>query len=150
MFTYFCCRWIFRIIFTSISLFYCTFKISKNDKWCFWLNWFWLNCDILISSEGIITLQKSLFSHAFLCHSSLFCFLFFVLFFGSFFVLKERSQLKQKKSPLFFMLFLLIMLVTFLLQDNVMFFCLESLKENNLFFTIWFMFWDITRIFFLL
>ena len=150
MFAYFCCRWIFRIIFTSISLFYCTFKISKNDKWCFWLNWFWLNCDILISSEGIITLQKSLFSNAFLCHSSLFCFLFFVLFFGSFFVLKERSQLKQKKSPLFFMLFLLIMLVTFLLQDNVMFFCLESLKENNLFFTIWFMFWDITRIFFLL
>ena len=33
--TYFCCRWIFRIVFTSISLFYYTLKICMNNKWCF-------------------------------------------------------------------------------------------------------------------
>ena len=30
------------------------------------------NSNILVSSEGIIILQKSLFSHTFLCDSSLF------------------------------------------------------------------------------
>ena len=35
MLTYFCCGLIFRIIFTSISLFNETFKICKNNKW--WL-----------------------------------------------------------------------------------------------------------------
>ena len=32
---YFCCRWIFRIIFIPINLFYYTFKICINNKWCF-------------------------------------------------------------------------------------------------------------------
>ena len=35
MFTYFWCKWIFRIIFTSINLFYSTLKISINNKCCF-------------------------------------------------------------------------------------------------------------------
>ena len=35
MFTYFWCRWIFRIIFTSINLFYYTLKICINNKRCF-------------------------------------------------------------------------------------------------------------------
>ena len=34
MFTFFCCRQIFRIIFTSINLFYHIFKICINHKWC--------------------------------------------------------------------------------------------------------------------
>ena len=33
--------------------------------------WYWLNSDILVFSEGIIILQKSLFLHTFLCDSSL-------------------------------------------------------------------------------
>ena len=43
----------------------------------------WLNSNILVSSEGLITLQKSLFSHTVLCYSSLF------------FFLKEWKQFKQ-------------------------------------------------------
>ena len=33
---------------------------------------YWFNSNILVSSEGIITLQKSLVLHYFLCNSSLF------------------------------------------------------------------------------
>ena len=32
MFVYFCCRWIFRIIFTSINFLYYTFKICISKK----------------------------------------------------------------------------------------------------------------------
>ena len=35
MFACFCCRWIFRIIFTSSNLFYYTLKICTNNKWYF-------------------------------------------------------------------------------------------------------------------
>ena len=31
---YFCCKWIFRIIFASINLYY-SLKICLNNKWCF-------------------------------------------------------------------------------------------------------------------
>ena len=74
MFAYICCRWNFRILFTSISLFYCTFKIWINKKQYFISNfWCWLNSNNLVSSEAIITLQKSLFLHTFLWDSSFFC-----------------------------------------------------------------------------
>ena len=43
----------------------------------------WLNSNILVSAEGIIMLQKVLFSHTLLCDSSLF------------FDLKEWRQYKQ-------------------------------------------------------
>ena len=35
MFAYFCCRWVFRIIFPSINFFYSTLKICINNEWCF-------------------------------------------------------------------------------------------------------------------
>ena len=34
--------------------------------------WYWLNSNILVSSEGMFLLQKSLFSNVFLCNSSFF------------------------------------------------------------------------------
>ena len=49
--------------------------------------WYWLNCNISVSSKGMIVLQKSLFSRTFLRESSLF------------FVLKEWRQFRQKESP---------------------------------------------------
>ena len=74
-----------------------------------------------MSSEGIITLQKYLFSYTSLCHSSLL------------FLLKKWRQFKHKNHDYFFMLLLLIMLITFLLQDNVIFLHLKSLKEELVF-----------------
>ena len=82
MFAYFCYRWIFRIIFTSINLFYYTFKISTNNKWYYIRFLILINSNILVPLQRIITLQKSLFSHTFLCDSSLL------------FVLKEWRQSK--------------------------------------------------------
>ena len=35
--------------------------------------WYWLDYNVLLYSEGIIILQKSLFSHTFLWDSSFFC-----------------------------------------------------------------------------
>ena len=61
MFTNFGCEWIFRIIFTSINIFYKTTDF-----------WYWLSSNVLVSSEGIATIQKSLLSHTFLWDS---CFL---------------------------------------------------------------------------
>ena len=66
MFNYFCCKWFYRIIFTSISLFYQRFKICINNEWCF--------IGFLVSLEDITILQKSSFSHTFLRDSSLFMF----------------------------------------------------------------------------
>ena len=59
---------------------------------------------ILVSLEGITTLQKSLFSRTFLWDSRLFS------------VEKEWRQFRQQKPPWFLMLFLLIMQVIFELQ----------------------------------
>ena len=41
-----------------------TLKICINNEWCFWYG---LNSNILVSLEGIIMLQKSLFSLTLLC-----------------------------------------------------------------------------------
>ena len=49
--------------------------------------WYRINSNIFVSSEGITTLQKSLFSHSFLCNSSLF------------FVLKLSMFLRSKRAP---------------------------------------------------
>ena len=45
MFTYFCCGYIFRIIFTSIHVFYQIFKIYINNKW--WLISFLVNVSFI-------------------------------------------------------------------------------------------------------
>ena len=74
MFAYFFCRWIFWIVFTSINLFYYTLKIYINNNWCFVSFWYWLNSNILVSSGGIMMLQKSLFSHTSLSDLSVFSF----------------------------------------------------------------------------
>ena len=52
--------------------------------------WYWLNSNVLVSPEGIITLHKSLFPQTFWCDSILS------------FVLKEWREFKQQKSSLFF------------------------------------------------
>ena len=85
MFMYFCGRWFFRIISTSIYFFNQRFKICINNRWDDVLSDFqyWLNINVLVSSEGITTLQKSLFSHIFFWDSSLF------------FVLTEWRQFKE-------------------------------------------------------
>ena len=55
----FCCRWIFRIIFTSITFFYYRFKSCINNKWCFIRSLILIKfLYILVPSEGIITLYK--------------------------------------------------------------------------------------------
>ena len=70
-----------------------------------------------MSSEGIVTLQKSLFSHTLLCAASLFFFL---------------KEWRQSNSPKY--LFLLIMVIVFLGQDNaVVFLHLKSLKGWRVF-----------------
>ena len=35
MFTYFCCEWVFNIIFTHSNIFWLTFKTCINNKWHF-------------------------------------------------------------------------------------------------------------------
>ena len=55
IFAYSCCRWIFRIIFTSIRLFYYAFKICTNNKWCF-IRFLTLNSVLVFSSAIIINL----------------------------------------------------------------------------------------------
>ena len=71
----------------------------------------------LISSEGMTTLQKSLFSHTYLCDSS--------LFFWS----KRMKTIQTIKTAIIFLLFLIIKLIIFLLKNNVILLHLESLKK---------------------
>ena len=66
MFTYFCCRWTFRIIFTSIKNLHFTLKTCINDEWCF--------IRILILIKCIIMRHNSLFFMVF--HPIQVCFLF--------------------------------------------------------------------------
>ena len=63
MFAYFCCRRIFRIIFTSINLFYYTFKIWINNIWCFISFCYWFNSNILISSKRHFNVTKKIIFH---------------------------------------------------------------------------------------
>ena len=70
IFAYFCCRRIFRIIFTFINLFDYKCKICINKNVDLLDFWYWLNSNILMSSEGIISLQKCFFLRSFLCNSS--------------------------------------------------------------------------------
>ena len=74
MFACFCCRWIFRILLhpSTFSIIHSRSEQIINGVLSDF--WYWLNSNILVSSEGIITLQKFLFSHTFLCDSSLFFF----------------------------------------------------------------------------
>ena len=55
IFAYSCCRWIFRIIFTSIRLFYYAFKICTNNKWYF-IKFLILNSALVFSQAIIINL----------------------------------------------------------------------------------------------
>ena len=64
------------------------------------------------------------------------------------FVLKEWKQFSKNKDHHYFLaLFLFHNADRLLLQDNTILLRLGSLK-NNLFFTIWVMFWSISKIFF--
>ena len=70
MFPYFWCRWIFRIIFTSINLFYYILKICINGVLSDF--WYWLNSNILVSSaEGILMLHTLLWDSTFFCSKRL-------------------------------------------------------------------------------
>ena len=60
MFNYFDYELVFRITFTSINLFYLAFTICINNKWCF-IRFSFFRC--FISSDGVTTLQKYLFSY---------------------------------------------------------------------------------------
>ena len=86
MFAYFCCRWIFKIIFPFINFLWYALKICVMNG-TFLDFWYWLNSNILVSSQGIIILRKSLFSHNLLCNWKLFL------------VAKEWKQFRQWKSP---------------------------------------------------
>ena len=83
----FFCRLIFRVISTPTNLFYYIFKICINNNGALSDFLHWLISNNLVTSVDMITLQKYLFSHFFLCDSDLF------------FVLKEWRQFKQQKSP---------------------------------------------------
>ena len=102
MFTYFWCKWIFRIIFTYISLFYYTLKILINNKWCI------LRFFILV---------KFLYFSVFRRHynvTKIFIFTYFFLWDSSLcFVLKEWNNLDNKNhhySLMFFRFFRLVVL----------------------------------------
>ena len=81
-----------------------------------------------MSSKSITTLQKYLFLHTFLWDWRLFSFLTFWM------TIKNPRGVQ--------VLFLLIMLILFLVQDNTILFHL-NFHWNNLFFTIWVLFWNI-------
>ena len=84
MLVYFWFRWNFRIIFTSINLFYYTFKICIKGAWTYF--WYWLNSNSSLSSEGIIYFTKIfLFTESFMR-------------FKFFFVLKKWRHFSQQKT----------------------------------------------------
>ena len=78
--------------------------------------YYWLNSNILVSSKGIETLQKSLFSYTF--YEIHVCFLF----------QKKEDNSDNKNHCSILTLFLLIITVIFLLQYNLIFLGLETLK----------------------
>ena len=116
IFTYFCCRWFFKIILTSIYSFNQRFKICLNNRQYLIKSnvRYWLNSNILASSEGVITPQRSLFSHTCLWDSSLF------------FVPNKWRQFKQFKITDIWR-FPFNIADDFLLQDNAILLLLESL-----------------------
>ena len=129
MFTYFCCEWTFRIIFTSINLFYYIVMIRLNNKWCFIM---------------FLILIKFLYFSVFRRHNYI-TKIFYILFL----LRKNEGNSDNKNHRDVYTLFLLIMAIVLLLQDYTILLHLQSLK-NNLFFTIWIMFWNISGIYFLL
>ena len=72
VFSYFCCRWFFKIIFTIIYSFNQNFRICINSGWCFIRFSVLMKLNILVFSEVNATPQKSLFSHTFLLGLSFF------------------------------------------------------------------------------
>ena len=125
---------LFHAIFISVYIYASKWIYCRH--WKIWWNMFAYHCCRLISglfshpsiffiiystlvfSEVIITFKKSLFSHTFVTQV---CFLFW----------RNELNSNNKNHHYFMMLFLLIMLINFLLQDNAIFFPLESLKEFN-------------------
>ena len=129
----------FSIIFTSISLFYYTFKICINIKWCFMRFWYWLNSNILVSSEGIITISYNyiiiyniihyfnyitilyLSHYIIITKSFMFTFSLFMRFKFVFCSKGMKAIQTIKITMVFLILFLMIILIIFLLQDNASF-----------------------------
>ena len=84
MFAYFCCRWIFRIIFT---LFNYPFKICINNKWCF---------------IRFLILMKFLYFSVFRMHNyviKIFIFTYLFMRFKFVFCSKGMKAIQVKKSP---------------------------------------------------
>ena len=116
MFVYFSCGWVFRIVFTLINLFYCSFKICVNNKWCF------------IRFLILIDLQSFSFSRRHNYITKVFIFTYFFMRFNFFFILKEWIQFKWLEIPLLSDVIPLNDTDNFLLQVNAIFLHLESLK----------------------
>ena len=57
----------FSGLFTSINFFYYTFKICIHNKWYIIRFLILIKSNILVFLEGIIMLEKFLFSHNFFC-----------------------------------------------------------------------------------
>ena len=80
-FAYFCCRWIFKIIFTFFNLFYYTFKVCINNKLCF---------------SRFLILIKFLYFRVFRRHNyvtKVFIFTYFFMRFKFFFFCRSMKQL---------------------------------------------------------
>ena len=71
MLTYFCCGWLFRIVFTSVYYFNQRFKICINNNSVLSDFWYWLSFNISVSLECIATPQKLLLSNPIFQYSAL-------------------------------------------------------------------------------
>ena len=129
MFSYFCCSWIFRIIFISINLLYYTLKVYINNKWGF------IRFLILITLSYFSVLIKHIYI------KKIFISVCFFMQFKFFSLAKEWSQFRQQKSFWCLDVIPLNNADSFLLQKNVIFVCLESLTHiiptSSFFINIW-------------
>ena len=71
MLTYFCCGWLFRIVFTLVYYFNQRFKICINNNSVLSNFWYWLSFNISVSLECIATPQKLLLSNPIFQYSAL-------------------------------------------------------------------------------
>ena len=122
MFTYFCCRCFFRIIFTSINLCYKRIRICINNKWCF------------IKFSVLIKLKLKIKNLIFWClpkaseyYKNLY---FHILFYmiQVLFLFRKNEDNSGHKNHVFTLFFLIIQII-FLHQHNAILIRLESLKE---------------------
>ena len=108
---------IFNSVYIMLIFYASKWRYCRHRKGALSDSQYWSKSNILVSSEGIITLQKSsVFTYYFMGFKFVFC--------------SKRKKTIQTVKTTIIMLFFLIMLEFLLLQDNDIFILLESLKKT--------------------